>query len=191
MRAEFVNPFLASLMNVLKTMASLELKPQKPRIKKDEIARGDVSGLIGMVGPQTRGSMSITFDEALALEIMQNMLGERPNGLNEEVTDMVGEITNMVTGGAKRILAESGFDFDMATPVVVSGRGHTIRHKCEAQSSSCLSLPSGEMPLSKSASNKREKIGWPVQPILFLPQAIKRSAFADLFFYSTQTFTKL
>jgi len=79
---------------------SLELKPQKPRIKKDEIARGDVSGLIGMVGPQTRGSMSITFDEALALEIMQNMLGERPNGLNEEVTDMVGEITNMVTGGA-------------------------------------------------------------------------------------------
>ena len=112
MRAEFVNPFLASLMNVLKTMASLELKPQKPRVKKDEIARGDVSGLIGMVGPQSRGSMSITFDEGLALQIMENMLGERPNGLNEEVTDMVGEITNMVTGGAKRILAESGFDFD-------------------------------------------------------------------------------
>lgn len=131
MRAEFVNPFLASLMNVLKTMASLELKPQKPRLKKDEIARGDVSGLIGMVGPQTRGSMSITFDESLAIEIMENMLGERPNGINEEVTDMVGEITNMVTGGAKRILAESGFDFDMATPVVVAGRGHTIRHKCE------------------------------------------------------------
>ncbi len=38
MRAEFVNPFLASLLNVLKTMASLELKPQKPRLKKDEIA---------------------------------------------------------------------------------------------------------------------------------------------------------
>ena len=113
MRAEFVNPFLASLMNVLKTMASLELKPQKPRVKKDEIARGDVSGLIGMVGTQSRGSMSITFDEGLALEIMENMLGERP------------------TGGAKRILAESGFDFDMATPIVVSGKGHTIRHKCE------------------------------------------------------------
>ena len=53
MRAEFVNPFLASLMNVLKTMASLELKPQKPRVKKDEIARGDVSGLIGMVGDKS------------------------------------------------------------------------------------------------------------------------------------------
>ena len=89
MRAEFINPFLASLMNVLKTMASLELKPQKPRVKKDEIARGDVSGLIGMVGQPTRGSMSITFDEGLALEIMQNMLGERPNGLNDEVGTVV------------------------------------------------------------------------------------------------------
>lgn len=131
MRAEFVNPFLASLLNVLKTMASLDLKPQKPRLKKDEIARGDVSGLIGMMGPQVRGSMSITFDEALALQIMQNMLGEQHNGLNEEVSDMVGEITNMVSGGAKRILADSGFEFEMATPVVVSGKGHTIRHKCE------------------------------------------------------------
>lgn len=131
MRAEFINPFLASLMNVLKTMATMEITPLKPRIKKDEIARGDVSGLIGMVGAQTRGSMSITFEESLALEIMQNMLGEKPHGLNEEVTDMVGEITNMVTGGAKRILAENGFDFDMATPVVVSGKGHTIRHKCD------------------------------------------------------------
>ncbi|WP_087024467.1 chemotaxis protein CheX [Thaumasiovibrio subtropicus] len=131
MRAEFVNPFLASLLNVLKTMASMDLAPQKPRIKKDEVARGDVSGLIGMVGPQTKGSLSITFEENLALEIMQRMLGERPNGINEEVTDMVGEITNMVTGGAKRILAEKGYDFDMATPAVVSGRGHTITHKSE------------------------------------------------------------
>ena len=88
MRAEFINPFLASLMNVLKTMASMDLKPQKPRIKKDEIARGDVSGLIGMIAPQSKGSMSITFDEQLALQIMQNMLGERPNSINEEVTDM-------------------------------------------------------------------------------------------------------
>ncbi|MGL6262331.1 chemotaxis protein CheX [Vibrio sp. WXL103] len=131
MRAEFVNPFLASLINVLKTMASLELKPLKPRIKKDEVARGDVSGLIGMVGDQTRGSMSITFDEQLALEIMDKMLGERPSSIDEEVTDMVGEITNMVTGGAKRILADNGFEFEMATPVVVSGKGHTLRHKCE------------------------------------------------------------
>ncbi len=132
MRAEFVNPFLVSLLHVISTMAQLELKAGAPRKKNDELARGDVSGLIGMVGPQTRGSFSITFDKSLALEIMRRMLGEAPNGINEEVTDMVGEITNMVTGGAKRMLAEKGYDFDMATPVVVSGPSHTISHKTDS-----------------------------------------------------------
>ena len=65
MRAEFVNPFLVSLLHVISTMAQLELKAGAPRKKNDELARGDVSGLIGMVGPQTRGSFSITFDKSL------------------------------------------------------------------------------------------------------------------------------
>ena len=87
-------------------MAQTELKPGKPSLKKDEVARGDVSGLIGMVGPQTKGSLSISFDESLALTIMERMLGERPETIDEEVTDMVGEITNMVTGGAKNLLGK-------------------------------------------------------------------------------------
>lgn len=133
MNVEFINPFLSSLINVLSTMAQTQLKPGKPCIKTDEIACGDVSGLIGMVGPQTRGSFSITFDEELALTIMERMLGERPDAIDEEVTDMVGEITNMVTGGAKNLLGEKGFDFDMATPIVVSGKGHTITHKSQGK----------------------------------------------------------
>ena len=84
-----------------------------------------------MIGPQTKGSFSVTFEESLALEIMFRMLGEKPKSINEEVTDMVGEITNMVTGGAKRVLGEKGYDFTMATPVVVSGKNHTISHKSE------------------------------------------------------------
>lgn len=129
MNVEFINPFLTSLINVLSMMAQTQLKAQKPSLKKDETARGDVSGLIGMVGPQTKGSLSISFEEPLALAIMEKMLGERPSEINEEVTDMVGEITNMVTGGAKNMLGEKGYEFDMATPIVVSGKGHTINHK--------------------------------------------------------------
>lgn len=131
MNVEFVNPFLNALQNVLTTMANVELKPGKAALKKDERARGDVSGLIGMVGPQLKGSFSISFEENLAFEIMHKMLGEKASSLNEEVCDMIGEITNMVTGGAKRELGEKGFDFDMATPIVVSGKDHTISHRSE------------------------------------------------------------
>jgi chemotaxis protein CheX len=115
----------------MSTMAQMELVPEKPRLKKDEVALGDVSGLIGMVSQQAKGSLSITFEGGLALATMKNMVGEAPDEVNEEITDLVGEITNMVTGGAKRMLSEKGIDFDMATPIVVSGSKHSIHHKAK------------------------------------------------------------
>jgi len=131
MNVEFINPFLSSMLNVMSTMAQMELTPEKPRLKKNEVAHGDVSGLIGMVSAQTKGSLSITFEGKLALATMKNMVGEGPDEINEEITDLVGEITNMVTGGAKRMLSEKGIEFDMATPMVVSGKNHTITHKAD------------------------------------------------------------
>mgnify|MGYP006148714287 CR=1 FL=1 len=112
-------------------MAMMELTPEKPKLKQGEVAKGDVSGLIGMVSDQAKGSLSITFEGKLALATMKKMVGEAPDEINEEITDLVGEITNMVTGGAKRMLSEKGFEFDMATPMVVSGINHTINHKAE------------------------------------------------------------
>lgn len=129
MNVEFINPFLSSMLNVMSTMAQMELTPEKPKLKKDDVAMGDVSGLIGMVSDKAKGSLSITFDGPLALATMKGMVGEAPDEVNEEITDLVGEITNMVTGGAKRMLSEKGIEFDMATPMVVSGKSHTIHHK--------------------------------------------------------------
>ena len=131
MNANFVNPFIAGLLNVLETMAQTTLKPGRPKRKQNDVAKGDVSGLIGMVGPETKGSFSITFDANLALTIMERMVGERPEKLDAEVGDMVGEITNMIAGNAKRDLAELGYDFGMATPVVVSGTDHSISHQVD------------------------------------------------------------
>ncbi|PKG79835.1 chemotaxis protein CheX [Shewanella sp. Actino-trap-3] len=133
MNVEFINPFLVSLINVISTMATMDLKPGKPQLKNHDIAKGDVSGLIGMVGPKTRGSLSITFEKTLILEIMNKMLAENPGVINDEVTDLVGELTNMVTGGAKNLLSEKGYEFDMATPAVVSGKNHTISHKARGK----------------------------------------------------------
>jgi len=131
MNAEFVNPFLSSFINVLQTMAQVEVKPGRPSLKKDTIARGDVSGLIGMVGPTAKGSFSISFDKDLALNVFRLMVGEAIEELSEDITDMVGEITNMVAGGAKRQLGEKGYEFNMATPIVVTGPNHTIKHQID------------------------------------------------------------
>lgn len=131
MNVEFINPFLSSMLNVMSTMAQMDLTPEKPKLKSDDVAKGDVSGLIGMVSDQAKGSLSITYEGSLAIATMKKMVGEGPDEVNDEIIDLVGEITNMVTGGAKRMLSEKGFEFDMATPMVVSGKDHTIHHKAE------------------------------------------------------------
>ncbi len=129
MNAEFVNPFISALKNVVKTMAQTDLNAGKPVKKTNTIACGEVSSLISMNGPQLKGSMSISFEESLALEIMSKMLGEKPECINDEVADMVGEITNMVCGGAKNDLIDLGYEFDMASPKVVSGKDHQLEHQ--------------------------------------------------------------
>jgi len=132
MNAAFVNPFLSSFIHVLKTMAMTEVKPGRPSLKKDSVARGDVSGLIGMIGPTVSGSFSISFEKKLALSVFQKMIGESVNYISEDIIDMVGEITNMVAGGAKQQLGEKGFDFNMAIPIVVTGDSHFITHQIKA-----------------------------------------------------------
>jgi len=130
MNVEFINPFINALFNVLDMMAHTQLKPEKPHVKNGKRACGDISGLIG---EQAKGSMSITFEKSLVLKVMNRMLGETVEEINEDVCDMVGEITNMVIGGAKKELATNHYNFDMATPVVVSGTNHIIIHKYDGK----------------------------------------------------------
>lgn len=133
MKVEVINPFLESVVNVLSTMAMLESKPGKPSLKDDNIAKGDVSGIIGMSGSNVSGSMAISFPEKVACDIVKRMLGDDISKINDTVTDLVGEITNMVAGGAKNQLMENGYDIGMASPVVVTGKGHTIIHKASGK----------------------------------------------------------
>lgn len=130
MDAEFINPFLSSVLNVLSTMATIDAKPGTPAVKKDQTAQGDITGIIGMAGKQARGTLAISFPDKVLYEITKRMIGEESGvNIDDYTADTAGEITNMVTGGAKRILSEKGYEFAMALPTVVSGKGHVVRHK--------------------------------------------------------------
>jgi len=129
MNIEFINPFLESIINVLATMAKTEAIPEKPFLKTNKSANGDVSGIIGLAGEKARGSLAITFTEPAILHIASQMIGEKVQSVDDSVADCVGEITNMVTGGAKKILSERGYTFDMAIPSTIIGKNHSITHK--------------------------------------------------------------
>jgi len=127
MDVRFINPFLNGTVQVLKTMAFVEPKAGKPFLKKDSLARGDISGIIGLTGA-ARGSLALSFSESCILKIVSNMLGEEIKTLNGDIKDAVGEITNMVSGAARKELETLGFNITAAIPTVVAGKDHSISH---------------------------------------------------------------
>jgi len=127
MDARFINAFLDGTLNVLKTMAFVEPNSGKPYIKRDGLANGDVSGIIGFTGAVT-GSMALSFSEKSILKIVSNMLGEEIKEINADIKDAVGEITNIISGAARKELELIGINVLAAIPTVVSGKGHSITH---------------------------------------------------------------
>jgi chemotaxis protein CheX len=133
MNVKFINPFLEGTISVLKTMAFVEPKPGKPYLKTDSLARGDISGIIGLTGSAT-GSLALSFSEAAILKIVSNMVGENIKTMNDEIKDAVGEITNMISGVARKNLEVDGFYIQAAIPTVVTGKNHSITHVSGGQS---------------------------------------------------------
>ncbi len=128
MQVDYIYPFLQSMSNVLATMARLDVDSGKPALKMDNISHGDVSGIVVMNSVQIRGSMAISFPKAVILEVAKRMLQDDFTEIDETITDLVGEITNMVTGGAKKLLVPLGYDIGMSKPIVVAGPNHQIIH---------------------------------------------------------------
>jgi chemotaxis protein CheX len=125
MKSEFINPFLQATINVLTTMANVTPAPGKPYIKQDKKCIGDISGIIGLTGA-SKGAIVLSFSTGAVCKIVGAMLGETYTEINEDIKDAVGELTNMISGDARRRLAEIGAVFEAGIPTIISGKGHEV-----------------------------------------------------------------
>ncbi|WP_221798848.1 chemotaxis protein CheX [Oceanobacter mangrovi] len=121
MNVEYINPFVETINHILATMASMSCEYSKPWLKQDDAPLGVVTGLIPMSGDTVKGSLAISFSEAAILCISSSMLGEEIVEYDDSCRDLTGELTNMLSGGARKLLWEKGFDFHMAQPQLLSG----------------------------------------------------------------------
>lgn len=132
MKAEYLNPFMRATKNVLETMAQTKLTGQKPYLKKGTSTFGDVTGIIGMASETVEGSMTISFPSACILQVVSRMLMEEPKAeIDHDIVDAVGEITNMICGGAKAEFGKMGLSFNLATPTMVTGKGVELHHRSD------------------------------------------------------------
>jgi len=125
MDVKYINPFISATLHVLETLAHIKAEPGKPFVKKDKVARGDVTGVIGLTG-KARGTVSVSFSEKCILAIVSGMFGEEMKELNEEIRDAAGEISNMISGQARRMLEEMGLSLSAAIPTVIMGKNHSL-----------------------------------------------------------------
>ena len=128
-----IHALLESLFTIFATMMNLEIEPGIPETKQGNTARGVVSGLIGMNADGASGSVALSFTLPTIRAISGSLFGQEIASADKEAADLAGELTNMLVGGAKRILSEKGHDFDMQTPQLLLGEGHEIVHHYPGQ----------------------------------------------------------
>jgi chemotaxis protein CheX len=119
MEVKYINPFLTAVKKVFDTMIEVPFVLGKPVIKKDGIPPHEISGIIGLSGDIT-GSVVISLEENIALELASALLGDEFTEINDDCTDAIGEIANMIAGNAKTDFP--GKNNAISVPTVVVGK---------------------------------------------------------------------
>lgn len=129
MALDIINPFINSVFNAMETMLQIKPTRHKPFMKKENITQGDVTGLVGFAAANISGSVALSFPKETAFKLYLDMVGTEVTEINAEIQDVVGELTNIVAGGAKTELSNMGLSYHISIPMVVAGKDHTINHK--------------------------------------------------------------
>ena len=139
MKVEYINPFLTATISAFQTMLGCTLTRGAIYIKNGSRPEHEVSGMIGLSG-EAQGTVVLSMSCEAAVNVAETLLGERPDGIDEDVTDAVGELTNIIAGGAKAQLEH--LHLSVSLPTVVTGKHHCIQFPKEV-APICIPFDSG------------------------------------------------
>lgn len=121
--SEFMNGHLA---DVFETMLAMKAR----RVTGAAVPQyaGRVTGSIGFAGDAVTGAVYLHLSTDFAKKVAATMLGISPEEISDEneINDVVGEATNMVTGGLKSWLCDAGAACAMSTPAIIRGTSFAI-----------------------------------------------------------------
>ncbi len=118
-KVDYINPVITSLEDTFGTMLGCKIERTGLMLMENNQALQPVSGIIGVSGKAV-GTIVLSLAASVAVKSAQVMLmDDSLNEINDDVMDAVGELTNMVTGGAKAKLEK--FSLSMSLPNVLCG----------------------------------------------------------------------
>ncbi|MEO0511314.1 MAG: chemotaxis protein CheX [Planctomycetota bacterium] len=124
----FISPFIESVQNVFSTMLQLPVVVGEPRLKTDPKASYDITGIIGLSG-DVSGAVALSFPRTTAERIVAIFCGMEISADHADFPDAVGELVNMISGGAKANFPNR--NVSISCPSVIIGEGHRVMNQSE------------------------------------------------------------
>lgn len=123
MKVEYINPFVTSTTAVFATMLDCQITRGEPFVKQGSQPHHEVSGIIGLSG-KAKGMVVLSLEREVALAATAVMLEENLEAIDADVVDAIGELANVIAGGAKAKLEQ--FALSVSLPSVVIGTTHSL-----------------------------------------------------------------
>lgn len=135
MDPDFILPFLESIKRVFSTMLKIDVTFKSPEVVQASRSHYDVSAIIGFSGDLV-GAVILSFPNATALNCVTAFVGMEVEIGGEDFADAIGELANMISGGAKANI--QGHNVSISCPSIVTGEGHRVQQPSDAV---CVRVP--------------------------------------------------
>ncbi len=122
MNQDSTDMFESVVAKTFSTMLGCTIEKRSGGPSHDQRKYHDISGVIGITG-DTTGTIVLSLESNVAISAAEALLGERPDGMDSEVVDAIGELTNIIGGSAKSKFASK---LDLALPTVIVGRDYFV-----------------------------------------------------------------
>jgi len=122
----YIQAFVNGSKEVFRDLCNTEIKAGRAFfVTKYEFEKSwDVSGIIGLSG-EVKGVVAISFKESTALKLAKNLTGIEYIFIDNNVTDVIGEIANIITGNVKNIF-EKKYRVKISIPSIFKGNSHAV-----------------------------------------------------------------
>lgn len=130
LKVELITPFITAAQTTFATMMGIKARRKQVSIKRGFEMYGDYSGVIGLSG-STTGSCALSLPAGFARNAVNRMLmaDDEASLTDIDLRDGVGEMINMISGGAKTALATTRYKFNITLPTIISGGRHEVFHR--------------------------------------------------------------
>jgi len=121
-RLHLVEPFIAAATTALSEMAGAEAIVRNVRQQTNPPELNDITAVVEITATTTHGFLVLSFPKPTAAALAARILAgtaQKPD--DNLIRDCVGEMTNVIAGQAKAMLAGGLYQFTFSIPKVLAG----------------------------------------------------------------------